>query len=77
MITDFCSDLDQNLDTVVDSGDTSVGVDPLLDYYTGDCSGSTAAVDAITSAQEEAADSIDSIMDTLAVVSCPSAKRRS
>ncbi|CAM9637816.1 unnamed protein product [Scytosiphon promiscuus] len=65
MITDFCSDLDDNLDNVVEGDDISVVVDPVLDYYTGDCSGSTVAVDAIDAAQDLAADGIATILDIL------------
>ncbi len=65
---DICSDLDSSVTSILDNGSESAVLEPLIDYYTGDCSESNAAVESIAAAQEVAEATIGVVMDILSTV---------
>lgn len=69
MTGDFCYNLNDTVENVIDDGSQSALLAPLLDHYTkGDCSGRNLAVDSIVGAQNVAKVAIGATMDILSTV---------
>jgi len=67
---DFCSNLDESVETVITDGSDSTLIAPLVEHYTGDCSERLAnlAIKAIGAAQDVAKGTMGAAMGIMTAV---------